>query len=557
MPCPNGFRQQIKLFLLEAQILSNHHKHGSSSKSCPTHGRAVETPFVGGGRLRTKYNFLIQEKERCHEKKVYDKASAYAKSQQAAHLRLTGPIVATHDDKQLVGDSCLRTSTSHAFPMPFYLSHSTRIVPPTLSTYSFARGCPALNFPVARLVSTFSRQRNLQYAFSSISHLKTSEALSYINLLFRVSVSFIPLSVRRAIMARRARLAGLTAGATFYSPLTMTILRMLTRTALVLPFVLLLAVLLASLEITPISGRWRLLLLSTAEEQAIVNKVLDVGTIEKKAIGASSSATTGKRKEEGTRDWLAIMRAVLGEEDAPPGTLLGGRVLDSRTDARAQLVEAVLAKLERGIPHLTVDGEAGLHSLEAEDLHPTAVDYPLGTSGRTKYLERNNAVIVLDRPESNAFSFGFYGSVDRCEPGVIIVFSGAIDEIMQASLFNDRRGDHRLGGKAAVYAPSYRRDAVELQAYAREPSWLSAFFGSIVSRGQSQQPGHTDAGQVGISQGLEDALAVLLAHELAHLVLSHTIESYASTTLLWPQLEKLGWDSKFSTERSMYTCTRI
>lgn len=45
-----------------------------------------------------------------------------------------------------------------------------------------------------------------------------------------------------------------------------------------------------------------------------------------------------------------------------------------------------------------------------------------------------------------------------------------------------------------------------------------------------------------MSREQEEALAVLVAHELAHLVLSHTIESYATTALLWPQLEKLGWD---------------
>lgn len=38
------------------------------------------------------------------------------------------------------------------------------------------------------------------------------------------------------------------------------------------------------------------------------------------------------------------------------------------------------------------------------------------------------------------------------------------------------------------------------------------------------------------------ALAVLLSHELAHLVLSHTLESYASTSLLIPHLTKLGSD---------------
>lgn len=41
-----------------------------------------------------------------------------------------------------------------------------------------------------------------------------------------------------------------------------------------------------------------------------------------------------------------------------------------------------------------------------------------------------------------------------------------------------------------------------------------------------------------------NAMAVLLSHELAHLVLSHTLESYASTALLVPHLSKLATDGQ-------------
>ena len=361
-------------------------------------------------------------------------------------------------------------------------------------------------------------------------------------------------------MARRARFAGLAAGATLYSPLSMTIAKILCRSALALPFILLFAVLLASLEITPISGRWRLLLLSEKEEKELVDKVLEVGATTSDSIRtrpSRSSAITMKQEEEGARDWLTIMRAVLEENDAPLGTLLGGRVLDSQSDWRVDLVKRILEKLENGIPQLSIAGHSDhhhhhqvLHDIDMNEIHPPNLRYPLADKGRTQHLAQKNAVLVIDRPESNAFSFGFSRNADRREPGVIIVFRGAIDEIMQAGLDqHDRfqKDDHHDATMIQHFDASQRTRG----KYANEPNWLSNFFGSMrdsrhLSPHQAQRSSQEAAGDhhVVASKKQEDALAVLLAHELAHLVLSHTIESYASTTLLWPQLERLGWDSK-------------
>jgi HEXXH motif-containing protein len=94
----------------------------------------------------------------------------------------------------------------------------------------------------------------------------------------------------------------------------------------------------------------------------------------------------------------------------------------------------------------------------------------------------------------------------------------------------------------------------------QEPSWLRAFMESLIpATSPSHGMGRNAAAarrngpiRPNVTKEQEEALAVLLAHELAHLVLSHTIESYASTNLLWPQLEKLGWDSK-SCKSPVYT----
>ena len=139
-------------------------------------------------------------------------------------------------------------------------------------------------------------------------------------------------------------------------------------------------------------------------------------------------------------------------------------------------------------------------------------------------------MLVIDRPEANAFSFGFYGSANAVEPGVIIVFTGAIDEIMRGNIDADKLALQHVEPSPA-------------QSHEADPSWLRSFFGNIV--GAPPRPQNLRQQQIiAVSEQQEQALAVLLSHELAHLALSHTIESYAQSTLLWPQLEKLGWDSE-------------
>ena len=350
------------------------------------------------------------------------------------------------------------------------------------------------------------------------SLLKSGQALQFINVLFRLSVTLIPISWTRAKWLRKTQIAQLAAGAAV-SPTSwlQTLFKYSIRASLALPFVLLAAVLVASLERTPITGRWRLVLLNRQEEAEVVEKVLTVGQ-----TSTATLATSADVPEQ--RDWLSIMRAVLGEEETAPRTLLGGKVLDA-SDWRVPLVSSVLSRLEQGMPTL-----GDTYSEQTNLPLPPPLPRPVSASPRTQHYEQRNAVLVIDRPEANAFSFGFYGSADAAEPGVIIVFTGAIDEIMQGSIDPDN-----LAVQHVELPPTQDHEA--------DPSWLRSFFGNIIGTpAQSQLRRQQQV--VAISEQQEQALAVLLSHELAHLALSHTIESYAQSTLLWPQLEKLGWDSE-------------
>ena len=176
---------------------------------------------------------------------------------------------------------------------------------------------------------------------------------------------------------------------------------------------------LASLERTPISGRLRSMLLSESEERAL------------------RVALIGSNAPVYPHDWLVILRQVLSEEASPPDTLLGGRVLDPQLDWRPNYVEATLRLIEAGIDPLY--WRASEPQLLA-GLRIPPVDYPLQlrprpvdnspTSVRPRY-----PVLVVDRPEANAFSFGFAPDGDEVGPGCIVVFTGFLDSILGPSEF--------------------------------------------------------------------------------------------------------------------------
>lgn len=612
-PCPEGIQQRTRMLLLEAYMCPSLRK---KPHTCPAHGRARWTPNIGGNgggrnriacgiwrsrqghdhhhyrQYRQRYSHYYRRRftagpHAYHRRDsmrrlviagLHRKASAGCKHAPAvasgscnALLRAAVPLVPPSPPQQPNAPSapCFSFQKPPASrPLRLPRTSTLGITVPQFSSSPFPLAFTCQPRPPAllsaRAFHSSPSRRGYAHAAELVikvaTHLKSAHALSMINLIFRFSVTFIPLSLKRAAWLRKARLASIAGtgaaaaasvgGSSIWSS---ALVKYGLRGALALPFVMLAAVLVASLERTPITGRWRLLLLNEKEEQDIVNRVFEVGAtpVSEPAVARAQAGAAGGGVATGAaRDWLTIMRAVLGEEDTPEGTLLGGKVLDSRTDWRARLVEDILDKLETNLPNLAhVDDSAMLPSRAGAtadgpntSILPPPLRYPLASSGRTVHLSRRNSVLVIERPESNAFSFGFYGCVDEPQPGVIIVFTGAIDEIMKAGGAKEHMGPLEL---QAAQAKAYEQHAGVLAATKEEePSWLRAFFGSIVPTSATPVPMLNNASQVvvPVSKEQEEALAVLLAHELAHLVLSHTIESYASTTLLWPQLEKLGWD---------------
>lgn len=571
MPCPGG--RSMKMTLLEAHIANHSQWHSQNcpkrlanqGRYCPQRTSTSVADAVSKEETAGRRNYE-QMKEQARMRMFRYRSSAryrYRAQRRSAHGLIPGRMAITsrylqHSSGRLAGQASAPVAQNVIAPHQYAVeAHSSphyshpytynpglrsqifRSGPFYAPAFLAQRSLPYLSSPrqlsltsqSAAGFHTTSRRRNpnvLVAAHAIINLLKSASALSYINLLFRISVSLIPISLKRAHWLRRARLAQLAAGAVVaQSSWPQTLLKYFLRGSLALPFVLLGAVLLASLERTPITGRWRLILLNSQEEKEIITKVLDAGEVTRASSTTADNAVA-------TRDWVSIMRAVLGEEAAAPNTLLGGRVLDREIDWRVQFVETVLSKIEAGVRLLgndsSVEPVAGLQA--------PPVRIVLGSSNRSRNTDQHNAVLVVERPEANAFSFGFYGATDAPEPGVIIVFTGAIDQIMQTG--------QQEKAALADYHHIPTTDKHSDHASQVEPNWLLAFFQGIVPASRPQPPKKGTPPQIVVTKEQEDALAVLLSHELSHLVLSHTIESYASTTLLWPQLEKLGWDSESS-----------
>lgn len=179
-----------------------------------------------------------------------------------------------------------------------------------------------------------------------------------------------------------------------------------------------------------------------------------------------------------------------------------------------------LRKLEATIPVLVNEPE--MYPEENKDYPPMPppAEYPLRPRPRAseylrsfceRIIERKvcpmphsipgppYSLLVVEKPDaSNAFSYGFgpYGG------GGIVVYSGFLDDVMSKM-------------PTDVGAPPDR-------------SWWSTLFGGILSRPSLPSPHPTPTPE----QTTE--IAILLAHELSHLVLSHHLESLSSANVIIP-----------------------
>jgi len=202
------------------------------------------------------------------------------------------------------------------------------------------------------------------------------------------------------------------------------------------------------------------------------------------------------------------------------------------TDWRYQWVQSTLRRLESIIPTLQDEAKHNPSWLETDpdDVQlPPPAEYPLRPRPRaSEYLKMFSdmtcgkmpkhtpdhaphsiagppySLLLVDNPDaSNAFSYGF-----GPDGGAgIVLYTAFIDEVLS---------------DPSLSPSTMSRNQSE------ETSWWSYLFGSILSTSHHQHPVP--------SPDQTNRLAVLLAHELSHLILSHHLESLTSSSIVLPGL---------------------
>ncbi|WRT66538.1 uncharacterized protein IL334_003497 [Kwoniella shivajii] len=264
-----------------------------------------------------------------------------------------------------------------------------------------------------------------------------------------------------------------------------------------LPFLLLAVVYIAALERVPLTGRWRLILLTPEEEDTVSNSLA------------------------GPNWYKSVINLLTTpEKPAPP--------IVPPNDWRYQWVQSTLSRLENAIL-------ADCNQLP-EDQKPTPAYPPATTIPPPPYHpikprprvssmlhsvlpggEPNSGqehlevgppynLMLMDKDEENAFSYGFGGK----RAGGIVVFTGLLDMVLRDTT-----------------------NVVDLDEIPKEPVKSKSFFSSLFSSStptSNRQP-HSQPTE---EQTLR--LACVLAHEMGHLLLSHHLEALSQQQVLWPSI---------------------
>lgn len=262
-----------------------------------------------------------------------------------------------------------------------------------------------------------------------------------------------------------------------------------------MPVLLLLGVWATALERVPLTGRWRLILLTADEEDVVATSL------------------------EGANWYKSVINLLTTPEQAAPPIV-------PLTDWRWGWVQSTLRRLEAGVLTAVerVDGgEMGRPIDAAEDsIWPPPSKYPLRPRVRAsarfhaalpgsvkdagwEHMELGPPynVMLMDAPDRNAFSYGFGGK----GAGGIVIFTGLLDEILAHN-------------NSETEAPPPPR------------GFLDGLFSAAPAPTKHAAP--TEA------QTLH--LAMVLAHEMSHLLLSHHLETLSQQQVLWPSVLGLQID---------------
>ena len=259
-----------------------------------------------------------------------------------------------------------------------------------------------------------------------------------------------------------------------------------------LPCLLLSGVYLCGLERVPLTGRWRIILLTPEEEDVISSSLAGV-------------------------NWYRSVINLLTTSDHPAPTVV------PYDDWRWRWVENTLRQLEaatladcrnqpmpNGPPLIPVPPAQYplMPRPRVSSMLHSVLPGSMSQSGKTHLqVGPPYSLMIMDKDERNAFSYGFGGK----GAGGIVVFTGLLDSI--------------LGQNGPEVVPSPNESTSFLTS-------ISDIFSTSPPRSKNYEPTEI--------QTLH--LASVLAHEMSHLLLSHHLETLSQQQVLWPSVLGLSLD---------------
>ena len=289
-----------------------------------------------------------------------------------------------------------------------------------------------------------------------------------------------------------------------------------------IPVIMLTVAAVFSLEKVPFTGRWRIIMLSPEEEDAITDKLRGPG-------------------------WYKTVLSMFTtlEAPAPPMVPIG--------DWRWTWVNGVMRRLERGVeehcravhegrpmnyPALT-SGHPGADFVEppppAYPLQPRARASSLlhsaleGHSSGQEHLQSLGppyALLLLENQERNAMSYGFGDGGG----GGVVLYTGILDELLNR---------HREGQDTASVQSEQAIPPLQ-----ETPSLWTKLFGRQSTSNLIASTQHTTTQSSNPHPTEEQTLqlALVLAHEISHLLLNHHLESLSWSEIVLPSATGLGSD---------------
>ncbi|KAG9055093.1 hypothetical protein FS842_003174 [Serendipita sp. 407] len=385
--------------------------------------------------------------------------------------------------------------------------------------------------------------------------LKSSGALSWVQVVGRVALTLLPMAViKRSVFRKLIKHLPVSEHptlATLHSRMqsSIKVINVTLWGILILPGALFLATILASLERTPVTGRWRLILLSPEEERGVATDLAGEGWRDAVANILTEGDTEPLPRVIPLSDWrtqwvletwrhlesvVPLLQADVTQISQAFGQLAqkregGEEVIPFPPPSEYPLFPRPRATtlLHAFAPCMSdVMEEEAVAALSA-DVHPTAAGQPVDTPNHQLPTSQDPpahallgppySLLLVEKPEySNAFSYGF--GPDGA--GGVVVYSGFIDDILRKT--QPARPSPPIGNPN----PAGR-------------SLLSYFTGSTSQPAPSSQPSTPDSQYVTPTHHVPTEeqttlLAILLAHELAHLILSHHLETLSSNSILIP-----------------------